>query len=59
VCLGKLRDFLLIAADKYRVRHHAIAILELNAALLPDRNDGPDQMLVHAHAPGDAVHYHS
>ncbi len=45
-----------IAADEDRVRHHAVAVREQHAALLADRHDGADEVLVQPHASGDAVH---
>src|SRR3546814_10480998 len=39
-----------------RIGHHALAVLQHDAAVVADGDDRPDQMLVHAHAAGDAVH---
>src|SRR5262245_21993515 len=56
VRLGQLRQLCLIAADQDRVGHHQVAVLERDAALRADGENRADQMLVHAHAAGDAVH---
>src|SRR5262249_2749887 len=56
VRLRQLRKLGLIAADQDRVGHHPVAVLERDAALRADGENRADQMLVHAHAPGDAVH---
>ena len=45
-----------VAPDKNRIGHQAVAILERHAALLADLEDRAHEVLVHAHAPGDAVH---
>jgi hypothetical protein len=45
------------AADQDRVRHHARAVGQAHAALLADRLHRADQVLVQAHAAGDAVHH--
>jgi hypothetical protein len=45
-----------IPAHENRIRHQARAVLERHAALLADLEDRADEVLVHAHAPGDAVH---
>ena len=49
-------DLFGIAADEDRVGHHALAIGEHHAALVADRDDRADQVLVHPHAAGHAVH---
>ena len=54
--LGELRDLLGVAADQDRVGHHAVAVRQRDAALLADRQDRAHEVLVVAHAPGDAVH---
>ena len=46
VLFGQALDLLGVAADQYRVGHHAVAIGEQHAALIADRDDGADQMLV-------------
>ena len=56
VRLGQRLDLLGVAADQDRVGHHPVAVGEGDAALIADRDDGADQVLVHAHASGDAVH---
>src|ERR1700730_17058785 len=48
-----------IAPDQDRIRHHAVAIGKLDAALVADRDDRADQMLVEPHAAGDPVHDHA
>ena len=56
VLLAKRRDLLGVAADQDRVRHHAIAVRQRDAALLADRQDRAHEVLVQPHASGDAVH---
>jgi len=51
-----MRQLCFVAADQDRVGHHPVAVLERDAALRADRQNRADQMLVHAHAAGDAVH---
>jgi hypothetical protein len=53
---GERLDLLRIAADEDRVRHHARAVLQPDAAFGADRQHGADEMLVRPHASGDAVH---
>ncbi len=48
-----------VATHQNRIRHHAVAIVELDTALFADRDDRADQMLVEPHAAGDAVHDHA
>ena len=57
--LGERFDLRRIAADQNRIGHHAIAIGQLHTALIADRNDRANQMLVEAHAAGDTVHDHA
>ncbi len=54
--LGELLQPVGVAPDQDRIGHHPVAILQRHAALVADRADRADQVLVHAHAPGDAVH---
>ena len=56
VLLGEPLDLLAIAADEDRVGHQPVAVAEDDAALVADREDRADQVLVVAHAAGDAVH---
>ena len=56
VRLRERLDLLGVAPDQDRIGHHAVAVGERHAALRADRDDRADQVLVHAHAPGDAVH---
>src|SRR4051812_40026150 len=56
VLLRQLFDLRGVAADEDRVGHQALAVFQRHAALLANLEDGSDQVLVHAHAPGDAVH---
>src|SRR5262249_47325898 len=56
VRLRQLRQLCLVAADENRIGHHPVAVLERDAALRADGENRADQMLVHAHAAGDAVH---
>jgi hypothetical protein len=57
--LGQRLDLRRIAPNENGIRHHAIAVLELHAALIADRDDRADQMLVEPHAAGDPVHDHA
>ncbi|MHC2274589.1 hypothetical protein ACVME8_001200 [Bradyrhizobium diazoefficiens] len=54
--LCKRLDLLGAAADQDRIGHDAVAVLQADAALVADRDDRADQMLVEPHAAGDAVH---
>jgi hypothetical protein len=56
VCLRQLRELALVAADQDRIGHDGVAVAQRDAALGADRHDRPNQMLVHPHAAGDAVH---
>jgi hypothetical protein len=47
------------SADQNWIRHHPVAIGKPHAALVADRNDRADQMLVEPHAAGDPVHDHA
>ena len=53
---GQRPEFLLAAADQHRVGHDHLGVRELHAALIDDRLDRADQVLVGAHASRDAVH---
>ena len=53
---GERCDFFCIAANQNRIGHDFVAIGQLHAALRANRTNGANQMLIHAHAPGDAVH---
>jgi len=44
------------APDQQRIGHEARAVLQQHAALLADLEDRADQVLVHPHPPGHAVH---
>ena len=48
----------MIAADEDRIRHDKF-VADFDAALVHDSFDRADQMLVSAHASGDAVHDNS
>ena len=50
------RDLVGIAPDQDRIGHDPVAVRQRDAALLADRQDRADEVLVEAHAPGDAVH---
>src|SRR5438874_1517797 len=52
-------ELLRITTDEQRIGHEPAAVLERHTALAADREDRADEMLVHAHAPGDAVHDHA
>jgi hypothetical protein len=56
VRLGQRFHLLGVAADEDRVGHDLVAVGQRHAALRADRADRADQVLVHAHAAGDAVH---
>jgi len=56
VAPGERLDLLGAATDQDRIGHDAVAIFQANTALLADRDDRADQMLVEPHAAGDAVH---
>src|SRR5688572_26554639 len=56
VLFRHLLDYHAVAPQQERILHHARTVLHPDAALLEDLEDRADQMLVHAHAPGDAVH---
>ena len=56
VRLGQRGELLRVAADQDGVGHDPVAVGERHAALLADGDDGAHQVLVGAHAPGDAVH---
>ncbi len=56
VGVGQLAELVLVAADEDRVGHDRLPGGELHAALLPDREDRADEVLVGAHASRDAVH---
>ncbi|MFB9971593.1 hypothetical protein ACFFMP_16990 [Pseudoroseomonas cervicalis] len=53
---GQRLQLLTVAADQDGVGHQPVAIGQAHPAILPDRGDGADQVLVHAHAAGDTVH---
>ena len=55
-CCASACELVRVAADQDRVGHDPVAVRQRDAALLADRQDRADQMLVDAHAPGDAVH---
>src|SRR5690606_41188842 len=56
VLLRDLPDRVLPATDEDRLDLHPRAVLELDAARLPDRQDRADEVLAVAHPAGDAVH---
>ena len=56
VGLRERLDLLGVAADQDRVGHHPVAVGERDAALRADGADRADQVLVHPHPAGDAVH---
>ena len=56
VARGDLGEFFSVASDQDRIGHHPVAVGQGDAALLADRQDRADQMLVVAHPSGDAVH---
>ena len=56
VRVGQLRELAFIAADQDRVGHHRVAVSQHHAPLRADRQNGADEMLIHPHAAGHAVH---
>ena len=56
VRLRQLLELGLVAADQDRIGHHPVAVPQRDAALRADCHDRADQVLIHAHASGDAVH---
>src|SRR4026208_1326495 len=54
--LGEFLQPVGAAPDQDRIGHHPVAVLQRHAALVADRTDRADQVLVHAHTSGDAVH---
>ena len=54
--LGDLLDALAVAADQDRIGHDPVTVLEQHAALVAYRQHAAHQVLVVAHAAGDAVH---
>src|SRR5579885_1646095 len=52
-------QLVLVAANQERVGYEPIAVRQCNPALLADRHNRADEMLVGSHAPGDAVHDNS
>ena len=53
---AEIAQFAIAAADEDRVGHDHFIRADPDAALFDDRVDGTDQVLVGAHASGDAVH---
>ena len=53
---GELRELGFAAADEDGFRPDDFRVVDFDAALLPDREDRADVVLVGAHASGDAVH---
>jgi len=53
---GEALELLRIAADQQRVRHQSRSVLESDAALFSYFQYGSDEVLVHSHPAGDAVH---
>ena len=49
-------ELFLAPADENRIRHNHFAGFDLHSALFADGYDGADEVLVGAHASGDAVH---
>jgi hypothetical protein len=56
VLVGDRLHLLGIAADQHRIGHHAVAVRQGDAALVADGADRAHEVLVVAHAAGDAVH---
>ena len=53
---GELLELGRVAADQDRVGHDDFVVADLDAALLDDGHDRAHEVLVGAHASGDAVH---
>ena len=56
---GKGPDLVGVTPDQDRLGHQPVAIGQFDAALLADRQDRPDQVLVHPHPAGHAMHDHA
>ena len=56
VRLRQRLDLLGVAADQDRIGHHLVAVRQGRSALRADGADRADEVLVHAHPAGDAVH---
>ncbi len=56
VCFRERLEFGLVPAHEHRLRQDGFARPQLHAALLPDGENGADEVLVRAHASRDAVH---
>src|ERR1700730_17899471 len=56
VRVGQLHELAFVAADQDRVGHHRVAVAQRHAPLRADRQNGADEMLIHPHAAGHAVH---
>jgi hypothetical protein len=56
VRLGQRLELGRVAADQKRFRDYPGAVGECDPAFRPERQDRADQVLVHAHPPGHAVH---
>jgi hypothetical protein len=54
--VGQCAEFGCVSSDKDGIRHQAITVRERNPALLPNGDDGSNQMLIHSHPAGDAIH---
>jgi hypothetical protein len=59
VRLRERGDLCGVAADQHRVGHDPPPRTEQDAALVPDCDDRADEVLVRAHAAGNAVHDHA
>src|SRR5262249_51692016 len=53
---GEFLELIGVAPDQHRFRLDAPAVLEPHPALLAQRQDRADEMLVRPHASGDAIH---
>jgi len=56
VPLGDIAQLLFVAADQDRLGDDGCPVVEEHPALLPDAQQGADQMLPVAHPTGNAVH---
>ncbi len=56
VFLRQCLHFAGVAPNEDRVGHDGVAVVQLDATLFHDGEDGSDQVLVGAHASRDAVH---
>ncbi len=54
---GERLKLVRVAPNKYWIGHKRIAVGKGNAALVTNRDDRANEMLIHAHPSGHAIHY--